>query len=151
MAEHTEADVVASPPKRAATILLVEDEPALLRITTRLLERGGFSVVAADGPDEALRLAALHGDHIDLLLTDVIMPGMHGRDLTTAIRGQHPGLKCLFMSGYTADVIAPHGMLQDDVQFIQKPFSSVGLLNKVRAALDAPAAPAAPGALDAAG
>jgi FixJ family two-component response regulator len=66
------------------------------------------------------------------------MPGMHGRDLASAIRGQHPTIKCLFMSGYTADVIAHHGVLQDDVQFIQKPFSSVGLLNKVRAALDAP-------------
>ncbi len=138
VAEHAEGDVGSSPQKRAGTILLVEDEPSLLRITTRLLQREGFSVVAADGPDEALRLAALHGDHIHLLLTDVIMPGMHGRDLASAIRGQHPTIKCLFMSGYTADVIAHHGVLQDDVQFIQKPFSSVGLLNKVRAALDAP-------------
>jgi len=119
------------------TILLVEDEAALERASTRLLQRLGYTVLAANTPAEAVRLAQEHPGKIDLLLTDVVMPEMNGRDLAKIILSIHPDIKRLFMSGYTADAIAPHGVLHEDVHFLQKPFSMTVLGEQVRLALDA--------------
>ena len=119
------------------TILLVEDDEAVREMAGLMLTELGYQVLVASNGEAALNIATERAGTIQLLLTDVVMPKMNGRDLAGNLLSHYPNLKCLFMSGYTADVIAPHGMLQDDVQFIQKPFSSVGLLNKVRAALDA--------------
>ena len=125
------------PPERGQeTILLVEDEPAILRMTTIMLERMGYQVVAARTPGEAIRLAQEHAGRIHLLMTDVIMPEMNGRVLAKNILSINPNLKRLFMSGYTANVIAHHGVLDKGVNFIQKPFSREELGAKVRKALD---------------
>ena len=118
------------------TILLVEDEPAILKMTTRILEGLGYRVVAASSADEAIRIAQDYADDIHLLLTDVVMPEMNGRDLAKNILTLHPNLRRLFMSGYTANVIAHHGVLDEGVNFIQKPFSREQLGAKVREALD---------------
>ena len=117
------------------TILLVEDEPAILSMTGMMLEHLGFTVLAAGSPGEALRLAERHPGQIHLLLTDVIMPEMNGRDLAKNLLLLYPGLNRLFMSGYSADVIAPHGVLDEGVHFLQKPFSMQDLTAKVREAL----------------
>ncbi|MFH1981688.1 MAG: PocR ligand-binding domain-containing protein [Pseudomonadota bacterium] len=118
------------------TILLVEDELAILRMTTMMLERLGYAVLAARTPGEAIRLAHQYTGMIDLLVTDVVMPEMNGRDLAKNILSFYPNLKRLFMSGYTANVIAHHGVLDEGVNFIQKPFSRENLGAKVREALD---------------
>jgi two-component system, cell cycle sensor histidine kinase and response regulator CckA len=118
------------------TILLVEDEPAILDLGKELLEMQGYRVLTAGTPGEALRLAEEHSGEIHLLLTDVIMPGMNGRELAEKLLSFYPGLKELFMSGYTADVIAHRGVLDSGMQFIQKPFSLATLTNKVREVLD---------------
>jgi len=118
------------------TILLVEDEPAILNVTRIMLERKGYSVLFASTPDEAIGIAAEHKGRIDLLLTDVVMPGMNGGDLARHIINVHPGIRCLFMSGYTANVIAHRGVLNEGVNFIQKPFSGMELAGFVRDALD---------------
>lgn len=120
------------------TILLVEDEPMILDITTKMLERQGYTVLAAATPGEAIRLAREHAGEIHLLMTDVVMPEMNGRDLAKNLLSLYPYLKRLFMSGYTADVIAHHGVLDEGVQFIQKPFSVRTLAVKVREVLDEP-------------
>ena len=127
----------AHPAERGSeTILLVEDEPAILRMTRMMLERLGYRVVAAGTPGEAVRLAGEHAGEIHLLLSDVVMPEMNGRDLARNILSFHPGIKRLFMSGYTADVIAHRGVLDEGVNFIQKPFSKERLGAKVRETLD---------------
>ncbi len=117
------------------TILLVEDEPAILRMTTMMLERLGYTVLAAGAPGEAVRLSREYAGEIHLLLTDVVMPKMNGRDLVNNIMVSYPNLKHLFMSGYTANVIAHHGVLDEGVNFIQKPFSGKMLGAKIREVL----------------
>jgi signal transduction histidine kinase len=121
--------------KGQETILLVEDEPANLNLGKRMLEKLGYRVLAAGTPGEALRLAEHNSGEIDLLLTDVVMPEMNGRDLSNRLLSLYPGLKRLFMSGYTANVIADHGEIDEGVYFIQKPFSRLELSRKVREAL----------------
>jgi signal transduction histidine kinase/ActR/RegA family two-component response regulator len=118
------------------TILLVEDEPVILELTTVMLERQGYTVLAASTPGEAIRLARERAGNIHLLMTDVVMPEMNGRDLAKNLLSLYPQLKHLFMSGYTANVIAYNGVLDEGVYFIQKPFSIKGLAAKVREALD---------------
>ena len=105
------------------TILLVEDEDAIMRMGEMMLNRLGYKVIAADTPGEALRIAKEKGPEIQLLFTDVVMPGMNGKDLAEAIRSSSPDLKVLYMSGYTANVIEQHGVLEENVHFVQKPFS----------------------------
>jgi len=117
------------------TILLAEDEPAILELATVMLEQLGYTVLAASLPGEAIRLAETYPDQIHLLMTDVVMPEMNGRDLAKNLLSLYPCLKCLFMSGYTANVIAHHGVLDEGVYFIQKPFSMNELATKVREAL----------------
>jgi PAS domain S-box-containing protein len=131
----------AVPDKKAAaggteTILLVEDEPSILRMTRMMLERKGYTVLPAATPTEAVEKAKNHSGPIDMLMTDVIMPEMNGRDLAGQITDLYPDIRLLFMSGYTANVIAHHGVLDDGVAFIQKPFSMVDMTEKVRAILD---------------
>ncbi len=118
------------------TILLVEDEPAILEVTTLLLERHGYTVLTAGTPGEAIDLAEKHAGEIHLLLTDVVMPEMNGRELAKNLLSLYPDLKRLFMSGYTANVIAHHGVLDEGVHFIQKPFSFKDLTNRLREALN---------------
>ncbi|MBN1267547.1 MAG: PAS domain S-box protein [Anaerolineales bacterium] len=114
------------------TILLVEDEPAVLEVTRFLLEQMGLSVLSASSPEEGLSLAASHPEEIALLITDVIMPGMNGRDLAERLCTHQPNLKTLFISGYTADIISQRGELEDGVQFLQKPYSSAALQERIR-------------------
>ncbi|PKN76338.1 MAG: hybrid sensor histidine kinase/response regulator, partial [Deltaproteobacteria bacterium HGW-Deltaproteobacteria-1] len=116
-------------------ILLVEDEPTILEMTSIMLENLGYTVLTAVTPGEAIRLAGEHNAQIDLLLTDVVMPGMNGRDLAQNMMHFHSGIKHLFMSGYTADIIAHQDVLDEGVNFIQKPFSAKSLAEKVREAL----------------
>ncbi len=118
------------------TILLVEDEPAILMMTTMMLERLGYKVVSARTPGQAIRLSQKHAGEINLLITDVVMPEMNGRDLAKTILSSCPDIKLLFMSGYTANVIEDHGVLEKGVNFIQKPFSKNNLGAKVREILD---------------
>jgi signal transduction histidine kinase/ActR/RegA family two-component response regulator len=121
---------------RGEAVLLVEDEPILLQMTTMMLEELGYTVMAAGTPDEAFRLAREHSQEIQLLLTDVVMPEMSGRDLTERLLALHPHLKSLYMSGYTADIISEQGILEEKVNFLQKPFSMEDMAEKVREALD---------------
>jgi two-component system, cell cycle sensor histidine kinase and response regulator CckA len=118
------------------TVLLVEDEPAMLNMSKGMLQRLGYTVLAASKPGEAIRLAEAYPGEIRLLMTDVVMPEMNGRDLARRMRSIYPTLNCLFMSGYTANVIAHHGVLDPGVTFIQEPFSMKDLAAKVREVLE---------------
>ena len=100
-----------------------------------MLEGFGYTVVAATTPGEAIHLAREYSGSIDLLMTDMVMPGMNGRDLAKDLISRRPDLKCLFMSGYTADVISHHDVLNEGVHFIQKPFAMKDLAIQVRDAL----------------
>ncbi|SLM27889.1 PAS/PAC sensor hybrid histidine kinase [Desulfamplus magnetovallimortis] len=125
--------------KRHGTILLVEDETAILKMTKMMLERSGYNVLGASTPGEAIRIVQDGSLHkIDLLLTDVVMPEMNGKELAGALIKLYPELKCLFMSGYTANVIAHRGILDEGVHFINKPFSKQELAVKIRDILDEP-------------
>lgn len=119
------------------TILLVEDEPQLRELTRTVLESRGYSVVEAVSPDEAERLAEKYGAKIHLLLTDVIMPGISGRELAKRLSARQPAMRVLYMSGYTYNVIAQGGTLERGVAFLQKPFTPSALIEKVREVLDA--------------
>ncbi len=135
-AAHARSEKLREAPLRGnETILLVEDEPSILALTARLLELQGYGVITAQRAEEALRLAREHTGVIHLLLTDVVMPDMNGCELEKKTRQLHPAIRCLFMSGYTADVIAHHGVLAEGVHFIQKPFSTQALALKVRMCL----------------
>jgi PAS domain S-box-containing protein len=124
------------PQSRGEMVLLVEDEPAIMTMTRMMLEKMGYTVLSSETPEIAVRLAAEHKGEIHLLITDVVMPEMNGKDLAHLIHGLYPEIKTLFMSGYTANVIANRGILEEEVQFIQKPFSLAELGFKVREALD---------------
>lgn len=121
------------------TILVVEDEPIVLELVTKLLELIGFNVFATNDVHEAIRLAQQHAGNIDLLLTDVLMPEMNGDELAQKILADDPSLKCLFMSGYTADIITRRGgLLVKDIHFIQKPFTVSSLTVKIQEVLAQP-------------
>ena len=131
-------------PRGRETILLVEDEPGILSMTRMMLEQCGYHVLTAATPGEAFRQAETFPGEIHLLMTDVVMPEMNGRELARQLLARHPRLKRLFMSGYPADVIAHHGVLEPGVNFIQKPFSTKVLAAKVREALGDPGGQAPP-------
>ena len=97
-----------------------------------MLDRLGYTVLASSSPDDAIRIAESYSGDIDLLMTDVVMPVMSGRKLAQILLKSYPSLKCLFMSGYTANVIAHHGVLDEGIQFINKPFSKQDLAVKIR-------------------
>jgi DNA-binding NtrC family response regulator len=113
-------------------VLVVEDEPMLLKMNKTMLERLGYRVLAAGAPSEAIGLAEAHAGEIRLVITDVVMPEMNGRDLAEKLHSLYPDMKILFMSGYTSTVIAHRGVLGEGVNFIQKPFSFKSLGSKVR-------------------
>ena len=118
------------------TILLVEDEPANLEITAMMLQNLGYAVHSASTPGEAIRLAREHASGIHLLITDVIMPEMNGQDLSTNVLSVCSHVKLLFMSGYTANVITHHCVLDEGINFIQKPFTTKDLATKIRDVLN---------------
>lgn len=118
------------------TILLVEDEASILKMTKLMLEQLGYTVLPAPSPTAAIGLAKEHAGGIDVMMTDVVMPEMNGRDLANIVTGVQPGLKCLFTSGYTDNVIAHHGVLDEGMDFIQKPFAMKDLAAKIQNVLD---------------
>ena len=136
---HAEMETGVNTPttttRGSETILLVEDELMILDMTTTMLKELGYTVLTAGTPGEAIRLAMEYSGSIDLLMTDVVMPEMNGRDLAKNLLAINPNLNRLFMSGYTADVIAHHGVLDEGVHFIQKPFAMKDLGRKLREVL----------------
>ncbi len=118
------------------TILVVEDEPAVQELVSRILKSRGYTVLVASGGREALDLAQSHGHHIDLLLSDVVMPGMSGRELAEHLLQLSPRTRVAFLSGYTDDEVLRHGVLDARFAFLQKPFTPDVLARKVREVLD---------------
>jgi signal transduction histidine kinase/ActR/RegA family two-component response regulator len=118
-------------------VLLVEDDEQVRTLVRRILGHHGYEVLEADGPEKALALFAQYEDSIDLLLTDVVMPKMSGRELAEQLLGRHGGLKVLYMSGYTEDVASRHGVVESSAAFLLKPVTPRALLRKVREVLDA--------------
>jgi len=137
-ADQLQVAAAAGPPPRGTeTVLLVEDEPALRVLVEEILTKGGYHVLQNEKPEDALALAASHGGAIDLVLTDVIMPNMSGRQMADALRLARPSIRVLFMSGYTDDAISHHGILEPGTHFLEKPFTADGLLRKIREVLEA--------------
>jgi PAS domain S-box-containing protein len=126
----------APPPTGSETILLVEDEPIVRRLVQEILRLSGYAVLTALQGDEALRLCEQHQETIDLLLTDVVMPGIGGRELAERAAALRPTLKVLFMSGYTDDAVLRHGVSTAAMAFIRKPFKPAALAQKVREVLE---------------
>ena len=124
-------------PKGTETVLLAEDEPGVLEVASKLLGEQGYRVLRASNGVEALGVAWMHApEKIDLLLTDVVMPQMNGKDLADQLEAIHPETRVLYTSGYTDEVIGHHGVLEDGTRFLQKPFSQPSLAHKVREVLD---------------
>ena len=130
------APAVRETPRGTETVLLVEDDDAVRTLTRKMLAAHGYTVLAAGGGAEALELAAGHTGPIHLLVTDVVLPGMSGRDLAARFRSGRPGVKVLYTSGYTDEAIVHHGILDAGIAFLQKPFTSTTLAHKVRETLD---------------
>ena len=126
---------VARPRAGTQTVLVVEDADGLRELAKRLLQRQGYNVLIAANADEALRLFAEHAT-IDVLLTDVVMPGASGPELTMQLIAQRPALKVIYMSGYTEDTIVQHGVLKPGIAFLNKPFTADALGRKIREALE---------------
>ncbi len=121
------------------TILLVEDNDGLRKLATRLLEHAGYTVLGTATGEEAMRVLERHDAPVQLLLSDVVMPGMSGRLLAERLAQSHPAMKVLYMSGYTSDTVVRHGVLEAHVPFLNKPFTAAALLRKVREVLDSQA------------
>ena len=134
--------VVDRPPVRplagGETVLVAEDDDAVRRITERLVRAGGYRVLTAASGAEALRLAERHAGGLDLLLTDMVMPGMTGRELAARLRVMHPGVRVVYMSGYTDDEFEAQGGLEAGAVLVPKPFGAADLMRKLREALEAP-------------
>ncbi|MCU1287358.1 MAG: multi-sensor hybrid histidine kinase [Acidobacteriales bacterium] len=127
------------PTKRGVeTVLLVEDEEGVRALTRHVLKRSGYTVLEARDGVEALAISEEHGKSIDLLLTDVVLQHMSGREIAQQILKTAPGMRVLYMSGYTDDAVLRHGILTEETFFLQKPFTTDGLIRKVREVLDAP-------------
>jgi len=116
----------------AGIILVVEDEKMIRDLTKTMLESAGCTVLTAVTPDEALELCADKANDIRLLITDVVMAGMNGKDLQKSIKAIRPEIETIFMSGYTSNVIVDRGILQNDVNFLQKPFTKAELMQKIK-------------------
>jgi two-component system cell cycle sensor histidine kinase/response regulator CckA len=119
------------------TVLLVEDEDMVRKLASELLAEGGYTVLEANGGEEAIQLGKEHTARIDLLITDVVMPKLSGKEVAEQLRAIHPETRVLFMSGYTDEAIVHHGIVDSDIAFIQKPFSERALAQKIRDVLDA--------------
>lgn len=122
----------------SGTVLLVEDDESVRAVTKQLLEISGFTVLVAASPHEALAVCDDLVVPIDCLVTDVVMPEMNGKQLSEAVRSRRPDIAVVFISGYTADVIVDHGVLEEDVIFLQKPFDAQSITDKIQAAIKAP-------------
>jgi two-component system cell cycle sensor histidine kinase/response regulator CckA len=126
----------SSLPRGTETVLSAEDEPSIRALAKLALPSFGYSVLEAEDGDQALRIGNEYGGRIDLLVTDVVMPRMSGRQLADQLSARHPGLKVLFISGYTDDSVVRHGVLEEGVSFLQKPFTPTELARKMREVLD---------------
>jgi two-component system cell cycle sensor histidine kinase/response regulator CckA len=138
LAQSAERDV-ASPLSGTETILLVEDEPAVRNLVERVLNSRGYQVLSAGHGGDALQLAQAREGEIALVLTDIVMPAMSGRELVDALRSTRPDVRVLYMSGYTDDEIVRRGLHDPSMSFIQKPFTAENLALQVRKVLDAAA------------
>ncbi len=118
------------------TILVTEDEDAVRTLVRFALEEQGYTVLTSSTGEDAIERLETYAGKVDLLLTDVIMPGMSGRELVDRARASCPGMRVLFMSGYTDDALDRHGLREHSDQFIQKPFTPLGLVRRVREVLD---------------
>ncbi|HLZ08965.1 MAG TPA: response regulator, partial [Chloroflexota bacterium] len=137
MALSTTQPLAVDLPSGHETVLLVEDDDQLLGLASMVLEGSGYTVLAASGGERAIDLSASYRGKIDMLLSDVVMPGLSGRVLAERLVARDADLKVLFISGYTDTVIGVHGVLEEGVNFLHKPFVPAELLNKVRQVLDA--------------
>jgi len=126
----------AAPPRGTETILLVEDADSLRLLVRELLEEAGYTVLEAGAPDKALSLAETTPGPIDLLLTDMVMPRMSGKDLATRVAAVKPAARVVFMSGYSDQALGDQGTLEPGTHFLQKPFTMDALMRTVRRALD---------------
>jgi CheY-like chemotaxis protein len=138
IASHRESPAEAEPRSepRSGTILVVEDDDSVRGFATRVLERAGYEVLSA--ASGAVALAAHAGESFDLLLTDVVMPAMNGREVADRLLARHPGLRVMFMSGHADTTIVKHGILDPSIRYLPKPFTAQSLLAAVDAALAAP-------------
>lgn len=125
-----------TPGRGTETVLLVEDDEMLLSLETTMLAESGYTVLAAATPEVAVSLAREHPGPIHLLISDMIMPEMNGKELSEKLQPLRPEMKVLFLSGYTAEIISSHGIIQEGINFLQKPFSIEALNGKVRDTLD---------------
>src|SRR3989442_3496438 len=123
------------------TVLLVEDEATVRALARRALESQGYTVLEARAGEEALQLCERHDGPIHLLLTDVVMPGMSGRELAARLARDGRGARVLFMSGYTDDAVLRHGVMEEGTHYLQKPVTADALARKVREVLERRAAP----------
>jgi len=141
--ETREADATLEPPEKLAdgseTVLVVEDESAVRSFTRMVLQRSGYRVIEASNGEEALSRSRAHPGEIQLLVTDMVMPGMGGRQVAEALERQRPRVRVLYLSGYTENAIGQRGALGSELPFLQKPFTMEALLHKVRQVLDQPA------------
>jgi CheY-like chemotaxis protein len=131
-----------SRPSRAApsgneTVLVLEDDPLVRNVTVRTLRGAGYQVLVAGTGSEAIALVEQHAGRLDLVVTDVIMPGLSGPEVIDALRRQRPGLRALYVSGYPAEAIAQRGVLELGVEFLPKPFTAASLLERVRVLIEA--------------
>ena len=134
--ESQEESVTEIPSSQGETILVVEDDPAILKIIQKILEGLGYTVLTSNAPEKVMDIVKEYTGKIHLLITDVVMPKMNGHDLAKLLQAICPDLKCMFMSGYTANAIVHQGVLDKGVNFIQKPFSRKELAETVRKVLD---------------
>jgi CheY-like chemotaxis protein len=129
-------DIVDQCPKGTETLLVVEDEKKILKFCKQFLSDLGYRVISFSAPEKAVRYLEKNTWPIDLLISDVVMPGMNGEELRKHVETLRPGVKCLFMSGYTHNVMVQRGVFPETIELMQKPFSIVELANRVRRALD---------------
>ena len=136
LTEKKREEVSREIPRGGETILVVEDEETVRKLAMRLLKGQGYRVLEASDGGKAFMLCEKYKERIDLILTDVVMPGMSGRELAERLKQIHPEMKVLYMSGYTDNAIVHHGVLKEGIHFIQKPFTLESLARKVREVLD---------------
>jgi CheY-like chemotaxis protein len=133
---HRETRLSGEIPQGTETILLVEDADPLREVLRRFLQQGGYQVLVAEDGVAAVKLCREHDGPLDLLLTDVVMPGLSGPQLALEISLIHPGMPVLYMSGYTDEALGPHGVLEEGIALLEKPFTRGSLLRKLREVLD---------------